>query len=232
MKASGNTYKQLAKRLGNEETAVVILVPSDFVFSIATNLPEGWNEDFIGSFKNSIKMSGESEYINPKTDAISITGLLTSGIEAIPGGKFAPDATELYFSLDSDPVNNESGMSFSFGHNNKSMIELEAVAKYTDKEIDFSQFTSSRSILDVLVALISGSDFEGSLTLNDDLTTAISISDCAKAIQLQREMARACQPGYHRGIHPAAERALECQDDLQGCEPGDSYEVADREVRC
>jgi hypothetical protein len=191
LKASGNTYKQLAKRLGNEETAVVILVPSDFVFSIATNLPEGWNEDFIGSFKNSIKMSGESEYMNPKTDAISITGLLTSGIEAIPGGKFAPDATELYFSLDSDPVNNESGMSFSFVHNNKSMIELEAVAKYTDKEIDFSQFTSSRSILDVLVALISGSDFEGSLTLNDDLTTAISISDCAKAIQLQREMARA-----------------------------------------
>ena len=41
LKASGDTYKQIAKRLGNEELAVVILVPSDFVFSIATNLPEG-----------------------------------------------------------------------------------------------------------------------------------------------------------------------------------------------
>ena len=87
--------------------------------------------------------------------------------------------------LDSNPVANENSMNFSFVHNEKKMIELEAVAKYTDKEIDFSQFTSSRSILDVLVALISGSNFEGSLTLNDDLTTTISISDCAKAIQLQ-----------------------------------------------
>ena len=48
LRASGDTYKQLAKRLGSEELAVVILVPSDFEFSIATNLPEGWNEDFKG----------------------------------------------------------------------------------------------------------------------------------------------------------------------------------------
>ena len=83
LKASGDTYKQLAKRLGNEETAVVILVPSDFEFSIATNLPEGWNEDFKGAFKNNVTMSGESEFMNPKTDAIGIIGVLTSGIEEI-----------------------------------------------------------------------------------------------------------------------------------------------------
>ena len=70
LKASGDTYKQLAKRLGNEELAVVILVPSDFVFSIATNLPEGWNEDFKGVFKNNVTMSGESEFMNPHTDAM------------------------------------------------------------------------------------------------------------------------------------------------------------------
>ena len=81
LKASGDTYKQIAKRLGNEETAVVFLVPSDFVFSIATNLPEGWNEDFKGVFKNNVTMSGESEFMNPHTDAICITGVLTSGIE-------------------------------------------------------------------------------------------------------------------------------------------------------
>ena len=191
LKASGDTYKQLAKRLGNEETAVVILVPSGFEFSIASLVPGSWKNAFKGAFKNNVKMSGESEFLNPKTDAVSITGLLTSGIEDITGGKFSADATKLFFAMDSNPVANENSMNFSFVHNNKSMIELEAVAKYTDKEIDFSQFTSSRSILDVLVALISGSDFEGSLTLNDDLTAAISISDCAKAIQLQREMARA-----------------------------------------
>ena len=38
---------------------------------------------------------------------------------------------------------------------------------------------------------MSGGSLEGSLTLNDDLTTAISISDCGKAMQLQHEMAHA-----------------------------------------
>ena len=191
LKASGDTYKQLAKRLGNEELAVVILVPSDFVFSIATNLPEGWNEDFKGVFKNNVTMSGESEFMNPHTDAISITGVLTSGIEEIPGGKIPTDATDLYFESTNDPVGNEAGMKFSFGHNDKSMVELEAVAKYTDKEIDFSQLTTSGRILDVLVALVSGGSLEGSITLNDDLTTDFSVSDCGKAMQLQHEMAHA-----------------------------------------
>ena len=38
---------------------------------------------------------------------------------------------------------------------------------------------------------MSGGSLEGTLTLNDDLTSDISISDCGKAIQLQREMAHA-----------------------------------------
>ena len=55
----------------------------------------------------------------------------------------------------------------------------------------FSQFTTSGRILDVLVALMSGGSLEGTLTLNDDLTTDISISDCGKVMQLQSEMAHA-----------------------------------------
>ena len=139
-------------------------------------------------------MSGESEFINPKTDAIGITGVLTTGVLGSPDGQHAADATELYFDIANDPVANEASMKFSFGHNDKSMVELEATGNYTDKEIDltdFSQFTTSGKILDVLVALMSGGSLEGTLTLNDDLTTAISISDCGKAMQLQREMAHA-----------------------------------------
>ena len=194
LEASGDTYKQIAKRLGNEETAVVFLVPSDFVFSIATNLPEGWNEDFKGVFTNAFQMSGESEFINPKTDVIGITGVLTTGVLGSPDGQHSADATELFFDIANNPVANESSMKFSFGHNDKSMIELEATGKYTDKDIDltdFSQFTTSGRILDVLVALMSGGSLEGTLTLNDDLTTDISISDCGKAMQLQKEMAHA-----------------------------------------
>ena len=194
LKASGDTYKQIAKQLGNEELAVVILVPSDFTFSIATMIPGSWSERFKGVFTNAFQMSGESEFMNPKTDAVGITGVLTTGLPDTPDGQHAADATDLYFDIANDPVANESSMKFSFGHNDKSMIELEATANYTDKEIDltdFSQFTTSGKILDVLVALMSGGSLEGSLTLNDDLTTDISISDCGKAMQLQHEMAHA-----------------------------------------
>ena len=194
LKASGDTYKQIAKRLGTDETAVVILVPSEFAFTQGGNIDGGWKEVFKGAFKNDVTMSGESEYMNPKTDVIGITGVLTSGLPDTPDGKHRADATELFFDIANDPVANESSMKFSFGHNDKSMIELEATGKYTDKEIDltdFSQFTTSGKILDVLVALMSGGSLEGSLTLNDDLTSEISISDCGKAMQLQREMAHA-----------------------------------------
>ena len=68
LKASGDTYKQIAKRLGTDELAVVILVPSDFTFSIATMIPRTWKDAFTGVFKNDVTMSGESEYMNPKTD--------------------------------------------------------------------------------------------------------------------------------------------------------------------
>ena len=191
LKASGDTYKQLARRLGNEELAVVILVPSDFEFSIASMVPGSWKNAFKGVFKNNVTMSGESEFMNPKTDAIGIIGVLTSGIEEIPGGKFPADATSLTFAISHNPAVNESGMNFSFVHNGKNMMELDCTAEYPERESGVTQFTTSKSILDVLVAMISGSNFEGSLTLNDDLTTSISISDCAKAIQLQREMAHA-----------------------------------------
>jgi hypothetical protein len=191
LKASGDTYKQLAKRLGNEELAVVILVPSDFTFMLAINVGEKWIEGVKGAFTNVFEMSGESEFINPKTDAVSITGVLLSALPDSPDGNYPADATDLFFEIANDPVANESSMKFSFGHNDKSMVELGAVAKYTDKETDFSQFTTSKSILDVLVALVSGGSLEGSITLNDDLTTDFSVNDCGKAIQLQHEMAHA-----------------------------------------
>ena len=193
LKAGGDTFKRIARRLGNEETAVVILIPSEFTFSIAGKVNDSWIEGPIGVFKNNVTMSGESEFLNLKNDGLNVTGILTTTVGEMPGSHSA-DATELFFDIANDPVANESSMKFSFGHNDKSMIELEATGKYTDKEIDltdFSQFTTSGKILDVLVALMSGGKLEGSLTLNDDLTTAISISDCGKAMQLQREMAHA-----------------------------------------
>ena len=194
LKASGDTYKQIAKRLGDEETAVVILVPSDFAFTMAANNGGDWIEGFKGAFKNNVKMSGESEFINPKTDGLNITGKLETALPQLPqtpDQKYPADATELYFSFAQDPVANKVGSNLSFVHNDKNMIEMDFTTKYTDNDIDFSQFTTSGRILDVLVAVMSGGSLEGSVTLNDDLTTSLTVDDCGKVMQLQHEMAHA-----------------------------------------
>lgn len=191
LKASGDTYKQIAKRLGNEELAVVILVPSDFAFSIAGMMPTGWDEGFKGSFKNEFKLNGESEYYNPKSDAIGITGVLTTGVPGTPDGKLATDATDLNFIFTQDPVTNKVGTYLTFVHNGKNMMDLWSMLEYTDKEIDLSKYTGSGTILDLLVALMGGSNLDATFSLNGDLTTEISVSDCGKAMQLQKEMAHA-----------------------------------------
>ena len=193
-RTQGDTYKQLAKRLGNEETAVVILVPSEFKFNIASMAPGYWKEAFKGEFKNDVKMSGESEFVNPETDGLNITGKLETAISESPKKMHPADATELYFSFGQDPAADKGGMLFSFVHNNKKRIELNSVVTGPEgKEIltGLSAFSTSGSILDVLVAMVSGNNLESTITLNDDLTTAVSISNCGKALQLQKEMAHA-----------------------------------------
>ena len=194
LKAGGDTYKQLAKRLGTEELAVVILVPSTFEFFITLNMPEGVSFNaFSGSFKNDVKMSSSSEFVNPETDGLNITGKLETALES-PDKMHPADATELYFSFGQDPVADKGGMLFSFVHNNKKRIELNTVVTGPEgKDIltGLSAFSTSGSILDVLVAMMSGNNIESTITLNDDLTTAVSISNCGKVMQLQHEMAHA-----------------------------------------
>ena len=194
LKASGDTYKQIAKRLGTDETAVVILVPSEFAFTLAGNLVGVWKEVFKGEFKNDVKMSGESEFVNPETDGLNITGKLETALSESLDEMHPADATELYFSFGQDPAADKGGMLFSFVHNNKKRIELNSVVTGPEgKEIStsLSAFSTSGSILDVLVAMMSGNNLESTITLNDDLTTEISVNDCAKAMQLQKEMAHA-----------------------------------------
>ena len=191
LQASGDTYKQLAKRLGNEETAVVILVPSEFKFNIASMVPGYWKDVFTGTFNNDVKMSGESEFMNPKTDAIKITGKLITNFSTIPGGDIPADATDLYFSFILDPIDDVSNLDFTFTHNNKKMVDLSVECPYEGKNFDFSQFNTSGSILDVLVALMAGNKENAIFTLNEDLTTTLSVSDFGKVMQLQKEMAHA-----------------------------------------
>ena len=78
LKAGGDTFKQLVKRLSTKETAVVSLVPSEFTFTIAGKVNDSWHDGLIGVFNNKANMSGKSELMNLNNDAFNVSGILTT----------------------------------------------------------------------------------------------------------------------------------------------------------
>ena len=57
---------------------------------------------------------------------------------------------------------------------------------------DLSKLTNSNSIMDIMQAVLLGNSLDNlQITLLDDLTTTIKVSDCLKVLVLQSEMATA-----------------------------------------
>ena len=93
-------------------------------------------------------------------------------------------------------MNNKGDVALSWSQNGRKMLDL-ALKESGDGtggiyRLDLSQFTSSASILDVIGAIMTSRTLdEGKLTLLDDLTTTVSISDMQEALQVAREAATA-----------------------------------------
>ena len=107
-------------------------------------------------------------------------------------GSQAADKTTLNFSVFSDKVNNKGDVTLSWVQNDRKMIDL--TLKETGDgsggiyRLDLSKFTSSASIFDVIAALLTSRSLdEAKLTLLDDLTTTLSISDMEKVVKLSQE---------------------------------------------
>ena len=174
-------------------TAFVIVLPSEFQFAISANFNGQWKEHFSGSFKNQISVAEGHEYAQLNRDNLSISGTLRSCHPAVTELNLKADETKLDFSIVSDNVN-KSGIVLSWSQNDRKMVDLELKdsGDGIGKIIDMSQFTSSSSILDVIGAIMTSRTLdEGKLTLLDDLTTTISISDMQGALQVAREGAAA-----------------------------------------
>ena len=175
-------------------TAFVVVMPSKFQFSISANFNGQWDEAFSGSFKNQVSVAEGHEYAEIKRDSWSVSGTLRTSLPGVAEVGFKTDETKLDFSIVSDHVNNKSDIVLSWIQNDRKMVDLELKdsGDGVSKIFDMSQFTSSSSILDVIGAIMTSRTLdEGKLTLLDDLTTTISISDMQKAVELARESAAA-----------------------------------------
>jgi hypothetical protein len=192
LKAGGSSFLTNMAVLGTDEFAVIGKIPTEFEFSISTNATTGeWHDLFTGAFRNDVKMDGTSQYINRMTDAFNLSGTISSSLQKL-GDSFDADAATVTFAIGQDPATHEAGAQFGFIHNGKELIHLRGVMKNLNGQTDYSQFNSSISIADAMIAIMAGNSIEeGTITLLNDLTTTIKVTDCAKVIKLQKDMTRA-----------------------------------------
>ena len=206
LKSGGSTTYKFEHAMSQQPgMALVVLIPSEFQFSIADRLSGQWHDGFSGSFKNQVSVADGHEYAQLDRDTWTVAGTIASyfpGLTAF-GAKadqttldFSVDQTTLDFSVVSDKVNNKGDVALSWSQNGRKMLDL-ALKESGDGtggiyRLDLSQFTSSASILDVIAPILTTRNLnEAKLTLLDDLTTTLSISNMAKALEVAREGAAA-----------------------------------------
>ena len=210
LKASGSSNDMIAKRMSTDQLAVIVRVPNTFDFTIGALAEDGTvDADFTGTFKTVYESRVGSSFIDIHTDAWNISGTLQSSIERPkrsesaeegegPKGPGASgvgpkdDATTLSFAIGQDPKTHEAGLKLGFIHNGKNILKLRGVMENTNGATDYSSFTSDMSIAEAFTAIMAGNNLkEGTITMLDDLTTTIKVTDCQKVVQLQNAMARA-----------------------------------------
>ena len=197
LKSGGSTTYKFEHAMSQQPgMALVVLIPSEFQFSIADRLSGQWHDGFSGSFKNQVSVADGHEYAQLDRDSWTVAGTITSDFAGVTALGAKADQTTLDFSVVSDKVNNKCDVALSWSQNGRKMLDL-ALKESGDGtggiyRLDLSQFTSSASILDVIGAIMTSRTLdEGKLTLLDDLTTTVSISDMQEALQVAREAATA-----------------------------------------
>jgi hypothetical protein len=204
LKASGTPVDMLDSRLSKENLAVIMRVPSAFEFILGTLKEDGTIlARATGTFKNEFVGLGTSTFINPRTDAWNISGTLQVSADfpeqtEMPQGPGAPfgllkdDAASFTFAIGQNPVTHEANLKFGFVHNDRNIMKLQGVMKNLNGQTDYTKFNTGMSMVEAFTAVMAGNSLEeGTITLLDDLSTTLKISDCSKVIVLQSQMASA-----------------------------------------
>lgn len=186
---SGEEYRQLDRRMSNDSVAVLVKHPSHYDFTLSTMQNDQWKEGLTVSADLTIVQGEHPDYVpdeatNVKMDAWNLQGIVKT---SIPG-----DATEMVFNIGQDPRDKKAGLTLDYTQNSRKLISLTAELDNANGLTDLSMMTSSNSIMDVFMAIMTGNTIRDlKVTLLDDLTTTLKVSDCAKVGELQSAMASA-----------------------------------------
>jgi hypothetical protein len=208
LRASGSAVEMIDSRISTDKMAVILRVPSTFQFVIEKQNRDGeWDPDLGGTFNNDFLVS--NSFVDMRTDSWNISGTLFSDFEGRekrsddterpdrPEGKRKfpnrkADATLVNFAIGQNSTTHEAGLVLGFEHNGKNMLYLRSVLENLNGQTDYKQFTSTMSIAEAFTAIMAGNNIkEGTITMLNDLTTSLKVSDCGEVLKLQHEMARA-----------------------------------------
>ncbi|MBQ7494484.1 MAG: hypothetical protein IJT75_01765 [Bacteroidaceae bacterium] len=186
LKSSGTSWQKVVPVPNSDGGALVFFLPSEFQFALSSKITGDWHEDFSGILHFTLPEGATDDSLGYSADAVINTDIIAADQKS--------DKTQLTFSLSSDRVNNTGNALLSWEQNGRKMLELtikeSGEGEGGIRNFDLSQFTNSSSILEVFAALMDSKRLdEGKLTLLDDLTTTISISDMKKCIEVAHEAA-------------------------------------------
>ena len=190
IKGSGEEYDLKAERMSNDSVGVVVKIPARYDFTFSTKQNDAWVENITVCTELTVAIDpNKPEYLpayaaDIRKDAWNLKGTIKT---SIPG-----DAVEAVFNIGQDPSTHKSGLTLDYTHNGKKMIGLTAEMSNMNGLTDLSGLTSSNSIMDVMQAIMLGNSIDNlQITLLDDLTTTVKVTDCQKVLVRQSEMAHA-----------------------------------------
>ena len=186
---SGEEYAYYDKRLSNDSVAVIIRIPAHY--DIELSIQQGGQ--LIGGItvcseltvvRDQYDEGVPADAANFMRDAWNLNGILKS---SVPG-----DELVVVFNVGQDPTKDKAGMTFDFTQNGRKMIGVTAELTKADGPTDLSKMFTTRSIMDIMQAIMQGNSIDNmQITLLDDLTTTLKVTDCQKVLVLQDEMAHA-----------------------------------------
>ncbi len=180
--ASGATMPLLSRTLSKNGRAVIILVPQQFKFVLSNDSDGKMRPWLTGTFNNRMNKSQERSYYDIAEDEWTIDGQTVTG----HAGQVVT------FTIKQDPTTHKAYNSFNFVLNGRQMIDMSLTASNVTGNKDFPTLDYSSGILDLLAVAIDGNNIdEAKLTLLDDLTTTMSISDMSKLLRLEKEYRKA-----------------------------------------
>lgn len=227
---SGDSKMMLSRILSKPEKslAVIMLIPAKIEFAISTTALTGTEtEIFKGELNNDIQTAGE--LMNILQDDWNIKGSLTSKIPATASAK--ADQMELTINLDKDPTTKKFVNQFAFTHNGMKMVEIDAINTHQGNLMALllqmltsaaqgQESTSDDSLLSLLLSTVVGNSVDQlKLTIANDLTADIRISDVGKAAAVLAQSKAAHRnyasketvDGFTQQLNQLVSGSLECK---------------------